>query len=457
MSSRICGHFALQFCADLKACLNEEVLRTALQRLQRRHPKLRARIEEAKDGRLYYEFPNPSICVPYKIREYDGTDFPWRDEMRGLLESPFPSEGPYFSVVILRSRTVPYSELLMCSTHTFTDGLSALVLLENFLAEYAKAETNTDTSNDPILPCVTAGYARAAGGWRGPLTLLRRFMRLKRKQQRMLPTALPESKAEPTLSQWSHWVFSAEDTLKVVKRLRKEKTSLNAALMTAVSFGLMVCLPDSEALFSLHLPFNVREWLTGPAGPVSDQDLGCFITHMNGYLKLNRASSFFDVAREAQDDIQMFTSNGGPWFGYNMSSFFYSLGTGIRRWIRLSPQRLSPSEKQGITMLVNNYGVATLQNSYGSLRPKDCTLIFNTERASYSLTIQALVLGQKLNVGLAAGSLEPMFWNRLQNAVLNYLKFMMGSHEALNELENEPSPVAHAETPPHWTRVAAQE
>ncbi len=148
--------------------VEESVLAIAVRSLQRRHPKLRAKISEAKDGRLYYVFPNPPLPIPYEIKDYAGVELPWREETRRILESKLPSEGPLAHVLVLRSPTESYSEILFMSTHAFTDGLSALMLLDNLLAEYAKAEAGLDTSNEPVLPCVSAGYAKSLGGWSGP-------------------------------------------------------------------------------------------------------------------------------------------------------------------------------------------------------------------------------------------------------------------------------------------------
>ena len=40
----------------------------------------------------------------------------------------------------------------------------------------------------------------------------------------------------------------------------------------------MDCFELPEALFKWNHPFDIRESLEGPAGPVTTGDLGCFMT-----------------------------------------------------------------------------------------------------------------------------------------------------------------------------------
>ena len=136
---------------------------------------------------------------------------------------------------------------------------------------------------------------------------------------------------------------------------------------------------------------------------------------------------------------------GGPTFGYNMASFFYNLSTEIRRMFGVGPRRLSPSEDVRVTLLATNYGVINAHETYGTLRARACTLIFKNEQAGPSLIMEALVLGQELNVGFAADSVDPIFWNKLQVAVRKWLDW------AANAQPNQ------VEVPPQRMSVAPQE
>jgi hypothetical protein len=182
----------------------------------------------------------------------------------------------------------------------------------------------------------------------------------------------------------------------------------------------MECLPAEQALFNWQLPFDIRALLEGSCGPVTDSDIGCFVTNMNGLWKVSRQSAFWDLARQAHQEIQMFSQNGGPSFGYNMSSGAYELNLALSRMFNWAPNKIVPLS-QRITLLATNYGTLNIRDSYGSLRPRECTLIFKNEITGPSLVMEALVLGQRLNLGFAASQLEPLFWDKLQAAVRRQL------------------------------------
>ena len=441
----------------LEGRIEESVLETALLGLQRRHPKLQARITQTADGTLFYAFPEPTPRIPYAVREYDGIHFPWREETRRVLESPFQAGGPLASVVVLRSRTHPYSELLFCSTHAFTDGLSSLTLAENLLNEYAKAECRVDTTSDPVMRIISGWYVRSNAGWRGPWKLLRRFARLKRTERRTQLSLPPHDPSVAPLSQWVHWVLSAEETIQLVRRLRTKKTSLNAVLITAVFFALRDTISRSDALFRYQLPFNVREWLKEPTGPVTSQDIGCFITNMNGFVKLEQKSSFWEVARNTHEETEYFVTHGGPTFSFNSAAFLYDLSTRCRRLFGRSPRVSPAAEAQRVTMLANNYGVVPIRKEYGSLRVRSCNLMFKNQNAGPALILQALVVGQELNLGLAADRFDPTVWDRLHKAVLSYLRHAAGSDGHAAPSHHQTGSANQVEVLPQRIKVAAQE
>jgi hypothetical protein len=399
----------------LDGCIEADLLAGALRHLQYHHPKLRAVVAEGDDGRLCYYFEPAPPCIPFEIKDYDGEEFPWREETRRLLQRGFPAAGPLAAVTILRNRTRHRSDLLLLLHHAIADGLSAVMLVDDLLTDYSRAEAQLDLPPRPAAPAVTAIRAKPSGGWLSRLWLLRRFMRLQRGDKRAGQTRLPHASNIPPQSQWVHWVFSREDTLRLVRRCRKEQTSLGGALVAATCGGLMDCLPVPAGLFKCQFPLNVRDELLGSAGPVTPQDLGCFVSIMNEFYDVPRGIKFWTLARQAHQALETFVQHGGPSFGYNMAEL------ASRRLFRRAVPRLLASE-QRVTLLANNYGVLNVKDAYGSLRPRECTLTFKNYQNGPSLVIQALVMGQRLNVGLTADSLDPAFWESLHLAIRNQLQ-----------------------------------
>jgi len=403
----------------LDGCTEAEPLAVALREIQRRHPKLRAAIVEGSDYRLRYHIACPAPPIPFEIRDFSGPEMPWRDTTREMLAAPFPDQGPYAAVTVLRNRSLACSEVILVGSHAFVDGMSALVLLSDLLAAYAKAEAEISTVEDPALPLISAPRALSAGSWRQHFRVLRRFRALRKIRQVMPGVMLPHDPSTPPLSQWMHWGFSPEDTLRIVRRCRREQVSVHCLLLASVFCSVRGLLGTSGRSFRFHSPFNVRTQLQGPDRPVQLQDLGCFMSNMNGLFPGDLEGDVWEVARYAQKDIESFKAMSGPSFGYNIASFFYNL-TNLGRQLRLPAEWLSPREER-VSLLATNYGVAPLQSAYGSLRTRACTLMFKNDSVGAHLVAEALVLGQELNVGFAASGLTASAWESLHTEVWGYL------------------------------------
>jgi hypothetical protein len=409
----------------LDGLIEADFLAAALDRLQRRHPKLRALVAQGADGRLRYRFDRAAPPIPFEIIDCYEAETPWRETTRRILQTGLPATGPLAAVTVLRSPSRGRSELILTAPHAIADGMSGIMLMDELLTEYAKLEANIELPPIPALPAVSEVRAKKSGGWRGNLRLFRRFVRMKRAESRSPVTSLPAAQNIPPYSQWVHWVFSREETLALVRRCRKERASLSGAMVAAACCGLRDCLPGPELLFKWQLPFNVRESLAGPAGPITAQDLGCFIASMNGLVKMRDQQPFWDLARRAHQEIQMFFEDGGATVGYNLAASAYDLKIALSRFFNRSVPK-TPLPPQRETLLATNYGVLSMRDVYGSLRPQECTLIFKNEITGPVLLMEALVLGQRLNIGFAADDLDPAFWEQLQVAVRGHLVAAFG-------------------------------
>jgi hypothetical protein len=233
---------------------------------------------------------------------------------------------------------------------------------------------------------------------------------MQREEKRLLITPLPEVPGIPHQSQWAHWVFSRQESVALIRRCRKEQTSLASAMVAAVFCGLADCMPDRNARFKLNFPFDLREFVEGSDGPVTAQDLGCFATLMSEFFCVPQRQNLWDLAREVHAKVQFFTRHGGPAFYHNLA------GSAVRLIDRLPRGVLSASNTRS-TMLATNYGVLNICDAYGSLRPTECTLTFKNDNVGPCLVLETLVLGQRLNVGFSADGLDPQFWEQLQAAV----------------------------------------
>ena len=428
------GAFRIVVLLRLQGWIEEKCLAAALKTLQQRHPKLRARIELGTDLRHRYKLSEAAKPIPVEITDCNEADTPWREQTRRLMEVDFPADGPLASVRVLRSVSSGQSELLFAISHAIADGMSAIKLVDDLLNAYAKAEVNAEPQCCLSLPLFTVSRAKNPKRWRGWIPLIRRFLRIKREEKRFGVTSLPCAPDIPPQSQWVHWVISERDTLALIRQCRKEQTSLNSVLMAAVAFALRDCLRIPELSFKWQQPFDVRGALEGVNGPVTAQDLGCFMSKMDGFFHIRHSIGFWDSARQTHSDVQVFAASGGPAFVYNMAWVVHNVVLGMTRLLARPAPELVVA---GTDLLASNYGVLSLRDSYGSLRPRECTLTLNHSLAGPQLVTEALVLGQRLNVGFAADKLEPAFWAQLQLAVRKHLDAAI-SRSAKGSIQPEP-------------------
>jgi hypothetical protein len=178
-------------------------------------------------------------------------------------------------------------------------------------------------------------------------------------------------------------------------------------------------------VFKVTIPFDLREALEGPEGPVTNQDLGCFASIMNEFYDVSRQAEFWGLARRAHQNQQAFAHLGGPAFNYNLAAVLTS------RLFDLIKSKLA-SSRERVTLLATNYGVVDTCDAYGSLIPRACTLMLKNDMIGPSLVIEALTMGQQLNIGFAGDSLDPDFWNQLQVAVRKHLDAAASTGEGVS-------------------------
>lgn len=411
--------FRIVVCLQLNGYMEERYLATALKRLQVRHPRLRAVISPDRDQRTHFHFDRPLSPVPFEMKDSVTEEPAWREETDRLLNMRFQPGAPLAAVTVIRSRAQMRTDLLLAIHHAVADGMSAITLVHDLLNEYAKSADCSASPPPSPLQAISAPRAKRSGGLRERLWLLRRAVRMQVTERRSTQSRLPELDDIPPLSQWVHWVFSNEETRRLVRWCRKERTSITGLLVAAVFCGLMESLGQPEGVFKCQFPLDVRDAVGEPGTPVTPQDLGCFISIMNGHYSV-RDHALADLARNAHESFRSFIKNGGPSLHYNMARL---AKTRFVDWLR---SRVLPPRKQRPTLFATNYGVLKIAESYGELKPVACTLMFKNADFGPSLIMEALILGQQLNVGFAANGLVPGFWDQLQGTVRKHLDIAAG-------------------------------
>ncbi len=389
--------------------IEAETLRAALRNLQIRHPKLRARIIKSADGRRCYELPSEPSPIPVDFKDYETDTLPWQEELDRLMRTTLdPTVEPLCRVLVLRSRTRLWCYLIILVHHGIADGLSSCSLIADLLKYYEDVEKHGRSSPVSSLPIVVAGQARSTGNWVARFTLLPRVIRERRAIRKEMWTSLPHDDQESPHPLCVYQVFSKQQTLTLVRRCRKEKTTVYGALVAAALCGLVALLPQQYGRFKCRVPIDIREKLEGPKGRVTEEDLGCFISMYENIYAVDEHTGFWDLARHVDRDVKTFIAAGGATLYYNLARF-YKFHTSKK------------THKRG-TLHVGNYGVVGFRDRYGSLNLEECSILFNSAPGGPSLSLVAVTIQQRMNLTLVIAELSEDFREGLVKEILGQLQ-----------------------------------
>ncbi len=214
---------------SLEGSFSEGQLRSALSRVQRRHPALRALIREESDGLYYEDDCAPEIPLHIIL---GASDEDRRRESAMQLTTIFAYDQPQLRAVWLRSERK--SDLLLTTSHRICDGKSIFILVKEILQSLY-----TDGELVPYAPITMQdiiGSHRPVKPWKVKL-----MVRILNGLLRLIPSARqrPE-KMEHSLQ----WKANATllDALKA--RCKVEGVSVHAALIVALERALFAVLKN---------------------------------------------------------------------------------------------------------------------------------------------------------------------------------------------------------------------
>lgn len=227
----------------LSGSLDSQQLRTAIKRLQSKHPALRMLIREEPDG-LYYEFDS-APPIPLRILpRLDEDDY--RSETDVELRTRFSHDRPQLRVVWLRSEKE--QDLLFIASHRICDGMSMLTVVRDVLRFAHHDEAPAPYA--PISPDDIVGDYRA----KHP-----RSRRMLAHVSNAILTLIPASKKAPVNHEIClEWSADREMSEGMRQRCRLEGASVHAALMVAFSRALLSVLGGRKIPAWIESPMDAR-------------------------------------------------------------------------------------------------------------------------------------------------------------------------------------------------------
>jgi hypothetical protein len=216
----------------LEGSFHVDQLRSALSRVQRKHPALRALIREEPGG-LYYEAdsaPEIPLRIVRRVTEDD-----YRRECQTELTTDFGCNKPMLRAVWLQSELE--SDLLLTTSHRICDGMSIFTIVREVLRSL---HTNEELiPYEPITERDIIADYQPAQPWKRKLAagLINGLLRL-----------VPSSRrAAENSEHWLEWRADRELSYALKQRCKAEGVSVHALLVVALDRALLAVFGKEKA------------------------------------------------------------------------------------------------------------------------------------------------------------------------------------------------------------------
>ena len=301
--------------------LGPESVRTALARLQHRHPLLRAAVRTDARGRPVF-VRAPGRAVPLRTGTLHDPERQWQDDIneRQIPDRVDIRRGPGLRATLLSTPDGLQHDLLLSVSHVICDGSSALALLRECVELAAWAQRPEDHQQPHLPPLVLResvdGLIPAAHRLRRPAELLRTVRSIALDQRRLrerTPTRVTGRRKVPFAERRSgflHHRLPPEQVAELRRRCRAERTTVHGALSAAM---VVAAVRHSRDLFgqahdersgplriTLGTPVNLRGQLE-PALP--EYEMGAFVSMLRTHVDYHGDLTFWELARSVTDDL----------------------------------------------------------------------------------------------------------------------------------------------------------
>jgi hypothetical protein len=248
--------------AHLDRAPDPDRLRRAVDRVQARHPLLRARVVPGDVPRLAGDAP--SIPLAVTLRESSDT---WLAQVARDLNTPFPfADGPLCRFALVARDDDP-AELVLSFSHMIGDGFSGAAIFRDLLT----ALQDPDRPLPPLSPRPALAEQLASLGRLGDfLDLAADSLTIGARVLGLGNSALPRPPADLVHHVTSH-TFDAATTQRILAASRAEDTTVYG-LLCATLLREIARHRRTTAKIALATPINIRPLFTPPV----EDDVGVY-------------------------------------------------------------------------------------------------------------------------------------------------------------------------------------
>jgi len=277
----------------IKGNVTESMLKDAVNKVQKRHPNLRVRIQEDDDHILFFTSEGiKEIPIDIISRE---SDEHWIDVYHEASQIPFEfEERPAIRFILVKSPNI--SELIILCHHIICDGMSLAYLARDLMIHLGEPTREVEVLPDPV-PIDKDNLPKEVS----INSIAKYFINRISKKWRKNPTYFDqEDYLNLNQAYWTnfkHQMVSVElseaQTTALVERCRKEKVTVNTAI-TSAFVGAQSIIQGSKVNPNIVIAGSVRDRLPRHAG----EALGNFACGVTLEYKYNQKMSFWDNSRK---------------------------------------------------------------------------------------------------------------------------------------------------------------
>lgn len=279
------------FTAKLRGSFSQDSLHNALDKVQQKHPLLRAFIAEDEKGVPFFISNEQIGPIPFSIKERNG-DADWKLESKREFNIPFTEKDkPMVRVVWIKGADV--SELLLVCAHCICDGTTMVALLTDLLQ--VMDNPDHDLGNYPAFNSMEELLRNDFSKDRKKVFSAKLFATLARLFFLFKPSG---GNKVPGESYLLHWRLDAENTAALSADCKSENTTVHAALCVAVLDAFREMKGD-KAHGRLICPVDIRRFIP----ELKADHMFAFAPIAELSLEKGVQPDFWTRARKLKDDL----------------------------------------------------------------------------------------------------------------------------------------------------------
>jgi hypothetical protein len=358
------GTWVVVLVSRIKGPLSEDIVRQALDLVQRRHPRLQSRIVGSK-GNLSFE-SDGAQKIPLRVVD---KEVPWQEVVLEEFNNKIESRQGLIRAVLVCSDKHNVGHLITAVHHVIIDGLSGIRLHQEILTYMQKIASGEQISQVPglsALPPVDALLPDSMKkGFKGAIKSLLFFGRLLFKSVLYRPKTLDLEAYVPLELRrcgMVHLELEVALTEQLLKTCKQKKTTVQAALCAAMLFVAAKKIDLTTVRVSCNSVVDLRKRLyfsphlgpfsNGEKAGVSDENLGVLASGLMTFHILQTNTSFWALAREVKQQLQK---------GLERDDIFIT----TLMFRRIAKLLLARPDKGSGLVTVTNVGKVNLPKSYG--------------------------------------------------------------------------------------------